>query len=363
MDQLELECPNCSQALELDAGFAGGVCRCSNCGTLMTVPDRVLFDDINPPDRPNHPVGTEVGTQEASDRVEDPLDAMASVVEAKTHTDPLPYLEPPPGPTPQVPLELPVEHYPRSTRGTSGMTPSNRRTVIRLSVVAAFILVMGSIIAACGMAISVFLSNSKAPNDTTPGASQVQLAKYNPQANPFKLTMPNILGVPIGNKTVVVIDASSASRPWLGLVKDALVAGTDFDQTDTKIQIVFGTETGTQIFPAQPVPLAQLSRAKLKRFIRGVLSYGQADLVAAIGHAVDSNPDQVVLVIGQPLTHDQISKLRNLLRITDEIRFDAIVLGVDIEMPALSELTASQGGHLVKLTTSQLDKWDRQVFR
>ena len=38
MQTLDIECPSCSEMLELDAGFAGGVCRCSNCGTLMTVP-------------------------------------------------------------------------------------------------------------------------------------------------------------------------------------------------------------------------------------------------------------------------------------------------------------------------------------
>src|SRR5690606_20021588 len=35
---IELECPGCEVNLQLDAGFAGGVCRCFSCGTLMTVP-------------------------------------------------------------------------------------------------------------------------------------------------------------------------------------------------------------------------------------------------------------------------------------------------------------------------------------
>lgn len=39
MPVIDLECPNCHESLELDAGFAGGVCRCANCGTLMTVPE------------------------------------------------------------------------------------------------------------------------------------------------------------------------------------------------------------------------------------------------------------------------------------------------------------------------------------
>ncbi len=38
MQTINLPCPGCHTVLELDAGFAGGVCRCSNCGILMTVP-------------------------------------------------------------------------------------------------------------------------------------------------------------------------------------------------------------------------------------------------------------------------------------------------------------------------------------
>ncbi|MCC5828276.1 MAG: hypothetical protein JJU36_02400 [Phycisphaeraceae bacterium] len=38
MKSIHLQCPHCSALMELDAGFAGGVCRCFECGTLMTVP-------------------------------------------------------------------------------------------------------------------------------------------------------------------------------------------------------------------------------------------------------------------------------------------------------------------------------------
>ncbi len=38
MQLIEMDCPTCGTPLSLDAGFAGGVCRCSGCGTLMTVP-------------------------------------------------------------------------------------------------------------------------------------------------------------------------------------------------------------------------------------------------------------------------------------------------------------------------------------
>jgi len=36
---IELECPKCEIPLQLDDGYRGGVCRCYECGTMITVPD------------------------------------------------------------------------------------------------------------------------------------------------------------------------------------------------------------------------------------------------------------------------------------------------------------------------------------
>lgn len=35
--------------LEIDAGFAGGVCRCRQCGTIQTVPERAAQRGDRPP--------------------------------------------------------------------------------------------------------------------------------------------------------------------------------------------------------------------------------------------------------------------------------------------------------------------------
>ncbi len=35
---IHLDCPQCGHGMELDEGFLGGVCRCSECGTMVTVP-------------------------------------------------------------------------------------------------------------------------------------------------------------------------------------------------------------------------------------------------------------------------------------------------------------------------------------
>src|SRR5688500_15807094 len=37
---ISLNCTKCRERLEMDDGFAGGVCRCQFCGTIQTVPSR-----------------------------------------------------------------------------------------------------------------------------------------------------------------------------------------------------------------------------------------------------------------------------------------------------------------------------------
>ncbi len=47
-----VQCFHCNAILELDDGFRGGVCRCSNCGSLLQVP---RGDDAAPPGRKPRP--------------------------------------------------------------------------------------------------------------------------------------------------------------------------------------------------------------------------------------------------------------------------------------------------------------------
>lgn len=39
---IRLSCSRCRHMLEIDAAFAGGVCRCQFCGTIQSVPKRAV---------------------------------------------------------------------------------------------------------------------------------------------------------------------------------------------------------------------------------------------------------------------------------------------------------------------------------
>lgn len=52
---IRLSCCQCSQSLEMDDAFAGGVCRCRRCGTIQAVPRNAprmpLHEACEPADR------------------------------------------------------------------------------------------------------------------------------------------------------------------------------------------------------------------------------------------------------------------------------------------------------------------------
>jgi hypothetical protein len=45
---IELTCTKCQTVLTLDDAFAGGVCRCKQCGAIQTVPSRLKPSDVAP---------------------------------------------------------------------------------------------------------------------------------------------------------------------------------------------------------------------------------------------------------------------------------------------------------------------------
>jgi len=75
---VSVQCTTCKITLELDDGFRGGVCRCSNCGSLLQVPRSA--DEGVAKSRPAGPAGMmgpgrsdDSGARSADSGMSDPL--------------------------------------------------------------------------------------------------------------------------------------------------------------------------------------------------------------------------------------------------------------------------------------------------
>ena len=341
IDLLELECPNCKEMLELDIGFAGGVCRCSNCSILMTVPENPAAERAEKLIRPELPEGS---SAEASlDEDFDPAAALAdaTAIDTGTYTTES-------GKSVQIDEDT---YIPTAQK--------KARPAVRATVVLVFVLLMASVVGVCAFAMMVLMHG--APEEAWQPGTENIMSSYDSSRNPLKIDQPNLLGLPIGTHAVAVLDTSSVGRYWLGVVKDMILAGTDFEMTGMRFQIVLGSESGPMVFPDQPQPLIELDRGGFKDFLRGVLALGEPDLYTAIDRAITSEPKQIILVTGQQLSDEAVESIAKALDIAPATQFDVMLIDTS-KTAAIEDLVNRHKGVCETQTSDQLQQWYNETL-
>ncbi len=349
MDPLELICPRCREVLTLDRGFAGGVCRCAQCGTIMTVPASSKKQQRNTTtirrDRPDTPAGFGPSALQPRPEKADPEHTPATAAP--------PDKPPPPPSQPAAPTRTTPTHTPASPTTPEPASPrSSKRLLIFATAITGFTLVIGSCVLSVGLLArhqADIVAKSKQQPDIVVDFT------FNPETNPYQLESPNLLGLPLSKQTVAVIDASAKSRPWLGLVKDAVMAGTDFDTAAVGLQVVLASQDQPEAAPHTPTALRDLERGALRTFLNSALAFGQADLITALSLALASNPQHVIIVTGQQISTQQVKQIQGLLRDSYATRFDAVLIG--IQSNALVSLADRYDGQYVAITPQRLDAW------
>ena len=175
---LELTCPSCEQVLVLDAGFAGGVCRCSSCGTLMSVPHIAPPDSASPPkrrpDTPEQPGSPTIAPEPTNTPARDSASTAAPTRRSGRTTT----------------------RHPRQDRATSQNKPTaktarakvqattlrlNRRFAIRAGIISAFILISSMAV----FSVSLLYQYKMSESDKKQQPHLVLEFEYDPEANPI----------------------------------------------------------------------------------------------------------------------------------------------------------------------------------
>ena len=372
-DTIALECPSCSEELEIDIGFAGGVCRCSNCGTLMTVPadpQAQRAESVTRPERPDAPPGAQ---------------PQAPAQAPTTDTPARPEAPTQPPPTDQL-LQSPInaaadqlaaaqrdnadcdalaaaarpaiDTYVTATGRTIQVSAAveipvatKRRVVVQASVVLVFVIICAALAAVVGGAAMLVTTGDE---DAAPPPPELG---YAPDVNPFTLRQPNVLGVPLTGNAAIVLDTSRQTQRWLALATDAIVAGITHATARDQCVIVVAGDAVTTI-PPEPAPLDNQTRKQIATALANLYSEGAPDLLAALQLATTVKPKQIVLLAGQPLDND-VDALRDLMDANKAVRFDVILIAQD--PPALRQYIIKRGGAYVILTRWQINQWQKQA--
>lgn len=329
---LELECPSCGANLELDRGFAGGVCRCFDCGTLMTVPadpahhapeQLVRPDSPGAPSRPESPTAVEHP---------DAPGAAATLPDDQTYTTA----------SGQV-VHVSADAVPTARR---------RRTGVRITTAVVFSLFVLLIIGACVGAVLVLMAGPPKPD-----AAEIAIEQfgYDSSVNPYTLETPNVVGLPIEVSTAVIVDASGSSRGWLSLIQDQLNLGLTRPGKAASVRLVYALDPVPEVFAARDA--SQPDEEGLKNFQDQFRARGVAPIDAAIALAVEGSPRRIVLVTGRAFYGADADAVTAPLFAAD-IPIDVIDIGGDNE--ALRDVADATGGRYVALAERDLQDWYRE---
>ncbi len=338
-DTLELECPSCKDMLEIDAAFAGGVCRCSNCGTLMTVPTDPTHERaerLTRPDRPDSPSGA----------ASSPAKPTASQATPAAATPPA--SAPPAAPAEEVYTTASGKTVRVSDKRPIPTARKRKKALIKAGVLAAFLCAMALLLGIAGAAIYVM---------TRPASDSLDaLANGADAPNPFTLTFPNLLGCVLESPCALVIDGSAQSQPWF----DAFVRGLDASLKQTgpthRVSVVLAAAGSPKAFPLdRPAPADDALRDMISQALTQHAPTGEPDLLPALQLALKRRPEHLVIVTSSTLTPEQADALLQALTRTPVLRAD--VLSFDSPADSLAPLTARFNGKIEQRTTKALKRW------
>ncbi|MFA9478170.1 hypothetical protein ACERK3_07660 [Phycisphaerales bacterium AB-hyl4] len=324
MSTLELECPGCDQVLELDAGFAGGVCRCSNCGTLMTVPVEAgqtaeVVKQRQRPARPDRPMTP--GEAEAAAKADEQVYTTTSGREVRVGKTSIPTAQ------------------------------QKKRLMVRTATAVGFISVLAGVLALAGMGVWMLSQAQREAGERT----VIEAFEYSPGANPYDQRLANVLGLPLAERVVVVVDASASSEVWLDEVNAAIGAGLTETSSASEVVLVYTNGDGLHMHPSQPRAVARWRADQLIAFQQGVSTAGEGWLDEAVARGMQWLPRQMVLVVGREPSEGELVALERAFEADAAAKLD--VVAVDFDSAALDDLTGTYGGRYVPMTREQLVRW------
>jgi hypothetical protein len=326
--------------LELDAGFAGGVCRCSNCGTLMTVPsDAGKAESLT---RPTSSASVGAGGLDSMG-VPDPGPKRSSRSKSKRGKKGK-------GKSKRVSATVEAGEY-RTASGkvvrldepTRVPMAESKKKQIRLATTAVFFAVVAAVVAIAVVAIVMITSGPGGP-----GGGDVA---YDPAANPYALEFANVMGLPVVDTTVVVIEASEYSAEWSATAADMISAGLSKSGSGEIVLIEAKSGKPALLTGNSPIGLP-LSPEKVIDWFGKMSTEGQANVPAAITAALKQEPNTLIVLHGYAEMSD-IEAWDALVAGKEGLTVHTIHIGNS--SPELEGWAGERGGEAVVLSIDQIE--------
>jgi len=353
-----VQCYNCSNILELDDGFRGGVCRCSQCGSLLQVPKGSTSDA--PKSRPAAP-SAQGG---AAPR---PANPGGDTGLSRGQLDPRSPARAAVSDDPRSGIQALSEVSSISTAPAPVHKPTPAEKVVgkknkRLLYWAIGLMIFVGIGAVALLAWFVASNTGQVKTDdnaagaTGAAVAGVHLPGGAASPAPEVLNGPVLLGrIPLAkSKVVFSLDGGSSGRDSFDWVRLAVKNSIGNMKADQRFIIAVWTESGMIQFPKT----GWASKATLDNFLPDFDNYtahGAADAAASMKQSLALQADQVIFVTAKdgldPGIAGDVLAARGATQ-----RLDAIKIGEEQGDSPLGPITSKGGGKFIsKLAVSELE--------
>lgn len=340
MQTLDLECPSCGEMLELDAGFAGGVCRCSSCGTLMTVPaDAGQAETLSRPSPsggsaslPELPRPSRTRNKKGKASKGGAISATIEAGEYRTASGKVIRLD--------DAVKVP-------------MAESKRKKVQALTAIVFFSVIAGVVVLAVIAIIMMVGGPDKAGLGGLGGGDGPPV--FDATANPYTLPFANVAGLPVDEEVAIVFGATEDSGEWMIAIADMIRAGLDKEESSTRVGFYAAIKGSTTSYGVGPEALDRLDAKKSTEWIIDLPNEDPIDLADALSTAMSNKPTTLILVIGSA-TEAEVTAWKGAVGTAEDVTVHAVMIN-GTSLPLRAWLKEREGSELVSLSSQDIDSW------
>lgn len=361
MQTLDLDCPSCGENLELDAGFAGGVCRCSNCGTLMTVPrDAGRAEQLTAPQRPGSASEGSFGStmRDVAPRSRTSKQTSRGKKSGKRGRS---------GKTTKQATESTIqagEYRTNSGRVVTVETPTrvpmaqSRRKQIRIATTIVFAGVILGIALIAGVGLWIFASGNGGSSSGDQTGTDTPPPSYNAQANPYTLKFANIAGIPLDGDVAIVVEATQGdSAFWLPQAGDMILMGLRQKNANAKASFFAATKGAPIVFDdGDATAIHQIDEDKLESWFNEMAYKREVDRLTAIERALKNKPDTLILVFSGAKDAD-IKAWDKVIAKQKGLTVHAVFIDSSAHLPMQAWLRDREASHGITLSSGKIKDW------
>ena len=344
---ININCPSCSSDLQIDDGFRGGVCRCFDCGTLMTVPD-------DPDSQSPEPLIRQEGASQKTQNRR----AATPKVKAKASAPPSPKVEAGAYQTSSG-KEIQI-----SEEQARKIPTATRRKVVRWATRIGVVLVCIGLLVGVGVGAYIAFTSGKFAKKKEKEVTAEEAQKDVIYDNYFENPDPNFMGLKVADKTIFCIDASQAmGAQEIGFVTDSVRACAQVLKDNQQMQAIFWKDTGPISYPTSLTAAAHINPKDMKEALYDITASGIQKPTPAIEKAKAAEPDQIIVVIGQRFTSKLVDEIFTSLEGFSKRLSFVVVVGTyvsDTDKKLLSQLkekAEETGGEFRSIPSGDLSIW------